>query len=286
MTSKMRFWVSCLLSLVAMAATAQDTVDAVRPVLSMFTLDAGSASLLDTYLSPITYHGSNFRLGYEHFQATGFRPLTWTRQLEAGIDYNYVKNPAGNHDRHALMGEFRWAMMHRWQPVLTERLQLMAGPMTQFRGGIIYAPINSNNVVSVKLHWAVGLQLMTVYNTSLLGRQLSVRYQASLPVVGAFFSPDYDEAYYEIYLGNHEGLAHVGWWGNRFDLANYVTADWRLGGTILRLGYRGRIETSWVNRINTHIFTHSLVLGIGGEFLSLSPSKRLSRQARIVSSQY
>ncbi len=285
-TGKIGLWLAFMLGWTASAATAQDSVAVVRPALSVFTVDAGCASLLDTYLTPITYRGQNFRLGYEHFQATGFKPHTWTRQLEVGIDYGHVKNQAGNHVMHSLMTEARWAMMHRWRPGLTEKLQLMAGPMTQLRGGVIYAPGNSNNVVSFKIHWAVGAQLMAVYNTSLFRHQLSLRYQASIPVLGAFFSPDYDEAYYEIYVGNHDGLAHVGWWGNRFDMTNYLTADWRLGGTVLRLGYRGRIETSWISNINTHIFTHSIVLGIGGEFLSLSHSKKLSRAARIVSSQY
>ncbi len=72
-----------------------------------------------------------------------------------------------------------------------------------------------------------------------LGRlPLSLRYQPVLPVVGAFFAPDYGELYYEIYLGNHSGLAHCGWWGNYFALENLLTADLRLGSTTLRIGYK------------------------------------------------
>ena len=56
------------------------------------------------------------------------------------------------------------------------------------------------------------------------------------------------------------------------------------GGTTLRLGYRGRIETSWVNHINTHIFTHALVIGIGGELLSLRHGKK--PRGAVVSPQY
>lgn len=270
----------------AWAGEAGDSVQTLRPAMRTFTADVGSASLLDTYLSSIAYHGVNTRLGYEHFQATGFSPERWTRMLEAGVDYDYVENPAGNHQMHSLMAEGRWSLMRRWRGVFTPALQLQAGPMTQLRGGIIYNANNSNNVVSAKVHWAVGAQVVAAWNTRLLGRPLSLRYQGALPVLGVFFSPDYDEAYYEIYLGNHHNLAHVGWWGNRFDLSQQVTADWRLGGTTLRLGYRNRIETSWVNHLNTHIFTHALVIGIGGEFLSLSPHKRLSPGAKVVSAQF
>ncbi len=272
----------------AVPASAQSDTAAqvLRPVLHMFTLDVGHASLLDSYLTPIAYHGQNFRLGYEHFQATGFNPERFTRQLEVDVDYDHTHNPAGNHTMHSLMAEARWSMMHRWRDVALSGTQLMVGPMTQFRGGVIYNSNNSNNVVSAKIHWAVGVNAMAVWNTTLWGRQLSLRYEGSLPVAGAFFSPDYDEAYYEIYVGNHHGLAHFGWWGNRFDLTSYLTADFRLGGTTLRLGYRGRIETSWINHINTHIFTHALVIGIGGEFLSLSHGKKLKPAHRIISPQY
>ncbi len=256
-----------------------------RPVVSIFTLDVGHASLLDTYMTPIAYHGQNVRLGYEHFQATGFAPLRWTRQLEVGVDYDHTRNPAGNHTMHSLMLEGRWSMMRRWyNPGGLHGTQLMIGPMTQLRGGAIYNGNNSNNVATAKIHWAVGFNAMAVWNTRLLGRRLSLRYEGSLPVAGVFFSPDYDEAYYEIYEGNHRGLVHLGWWGNRFDFTHALTADWRLGGTTLRLGYRGRIETSWVNHINTHIFTHALVIGIGGELLSLRHGKK--PRGAVVSPQY
>jgi hypothetical protein len=156
-------------------------------------------------------------------------------------------------------------------------------PMIQFRGGILYNANNSNNVVSARINMAVGLQAAAVYTTRLFKRPLALRYQASLPIVGAFFSPEYDEAYYEIYLGNRRHLAHLGWWGSRFDMDNLVTADWHLGGTIVRLGYRCRIEKSWVSHIDTRHVTHSLVVGLGGEFLTLSPSHKLSEKARVAS---
>ena len=83
-----------------------------------------------------------------------------------------------------------------------------------------------------------------------------------MPALGAFFAPEYDESYYEIYLGNHRNLAHLGWWGNRFDMANYLGADFHLGKTVLRLGYRARLEHWSVNHLKVHDVTHSLVLGI------------------------
>ena len=65
---------------------------------------------------------------------------------------------------------------------------------------------------------------------------------------------------------------------------NLVTADWRLGGTILRVGYR--IEKSWVSHIDTRTVTHAVVIGLGGEILNLSPSRKLSDKARVMSAMF
>lgn len=271
---------------VAMADPADTAMTVLRPALSMFTLNYGSASLRDSYLSPLTYGGSWLALGYEHFQATGFNPLHYVRQLQVELDYAHVTNWVGNHAMQSLMVGGQWSLMRRWQAVPFSHSQLMVGPMALMRGGAIYKPTNSNNIVALRMQAAVGGQAMAVYNTSLFHNPLSLRYECTLPVLGAFFSPDYDEAYYEIYVGNHNGLAHVGWWGNRFDFRHSLTADWQLGATIVRLGYRGGFETSWVSHIATRHSTHSLVVGVGGNFLSLSPKKKLSTGARLVSAQY
>ena len=269
----------------AQADAADSARSLERPVMSVFTAEAGHASQLDTYVSPVTYRGTAVRLGYERMQAMRFSPLKWVMQVEAGVEYDLTHNPAGNHTSHALAADAKWAMLRRIGRTPLPGLQFQAGFMTQLRGGVIYNPINANNVVAAKIHWSVGATALAAYTVNRGGRvPVTLRYQTTMPVAGVFFSPEYDESYYEIYVGNRKGLANFGWWGNRFDLTNLLTADIHLGGTVLRVGYRGRIETSWIKHINTHIFTHSVVLGIGGEWLSLSRGKA-SRQ-RVASAIY
>ena len=275
------------IALLALSLPAQqaDTEQVLRPVASVFMADRGYASILDSYLTPITYEGMNIGLSYSATQATGFAPERWVRQLSFSADYSSVDNPVGNNDMQVLMAEAQWGMMRQWTGIWKPNLQLMVGGMTRLRGGGIYDAANSNNVVSVKAHWSVGAMGMAVYNTHIGRMPLTLAYQVTLPVAGVFFSPEYDESYYEMYLGNHSNLAHFGWWGNRFDMANLVTADLHLGSTFLRLGYRNRFERSWVSNLNTHITTHTLVVGLGGDFLSV-PRKGLSSQAKVVSSMY
>lgn len=258
----------------------------IRPVISAFTVDLGGASVLDTYLSNIRYTGVNVRLGYERLQAMKFNPDKWIMQLETGVDYSPAKNPAGNHTIHTLMADFKWGMMHRWRMPQVDGLQLFGGGSTQLRGGALYAPANSNNVVSVKINWSLDLTGMAVYNRKIGRLPVTFRYQATLPVLGAFYSPDYGESYYEMYVGNHSGLVHFGWIGNHFTMHNLLTADMHFGKTTLRVGYRGVIETSWINNLNTQIFRNSLVLGLCGEWMSLRPGAQLSEKARVISVIY
>ncbi len=72
-------------------------------------------------------------------------------------------------------------------------------------------------------------------------------------------------------------------WGNYFSLDNLLTADLHLGSTNLRLGYRANIFSSKMNDTVTHIYNHSFVIGISGEWLSFNPRKPNSRKARSIS---
>ena len=228
--------------------------------LSVFMVDVGYASVHDSYLTPITYDGLDLGLSIEAMRP--LRSTQWLWQLQVGADYNYVENNAKNNDLHKLMGDISFNMQRCWRGVLTPKLNLSAGPMAQLRAGIVYDAVNSNNPVTVRAHANVGATGMAWLDTRLGRLPVTLRYQAQLPVAGVFFAPEYDESYYEIYLGNHKNLAHLGWWGNRFDMINYLGADLHLGKTTLRVGYRSRLEHWSVNHLKVHDVTHSLVLGI------------------------
>lgn len=267
------------------AVAGSDTIPPIRPAMMMFAAEAGHTRLLDTYLTPITYGGLSTRLSFEHNQAMGRRRLAWTRQLALGISYDHTRNPADNNTIHALMLDARWSPARRWHAAIGSRqVQLQLGPQIGLRGGAYYDPANSNNVVNAKIHLAAGVYAAASLPLRLGKVPVTLRYQASLPVVGAFFSPEYDQSYYEIYLGNRSGLVRPAWWGTRFDLDHSLTADFRLGATIVRVGYRNLIERSRVSHITTRVTTHALVIGIGGEWVSLSSSRALPR-ANIISSQ-
>lgn len=273
----------------ALDAIAQnDTTDVKieRPLISTFSAEIGRASILDTYLTPIRYHGVNLRLGYEGVRAMGFNPEQWVMQGTGAVEYAKTHNVSKNHTIHSLMIDAKWGMMHRWNDVVLRRLTIMAGGSTQLRGGVLYCAHNSNNPVSAKIRFGINFTGMAVYNMNIGSLPVTLRYQVTLPVVSTFFSLDYGEAFYELYLGNRKGIVNVGWWGNRFDMENLLTADLHFGATVLRLGYRNLVETSYIHNLNTQIFTHGFVIGISGEWLHLNSKKGLSPKTKIISAMY
>lgn len=270
----------------SVATFSEETLPIERPTINTFEAEVGRASILDTYLTPLRYTGVNLRLGYEGMRSTGFAPEQWIRQWRVGLEYANVQNPAGNHTMHSGMIEGSWGMMRRWRNVFTDKLDPYLGFSTRLRGGALYCSHNSNNPASAKAHWSVNLSAMAVYNTHIGRLPVTLRYQAVLPVAGAFFAMEYGQSYYELSLGNTSGIVHFGWWGNRFDMENIATADLHFGKTVLRVGYRGHIETSYVHHINNRIFTHGFVIGISGEWMRLTPGKSTIPKTRVVSAMY
>ncbi|MDE6078701.1 MAG: DUF3316 domain-containing protein [Duncaniella sp.] len=245
--------------------------DEARPVVSSYTLGVGSASLTDTYLTPLHYRGTTWQADYRRLQAAPFHPEKLTMKLGVNLDVAQTHNPAGNATMWEAMLTADWGVMRRWS--LLPTLTLAIGGEVRLQGGAFYNARNGNNPASAKAAATIGLTGLASY-TFRIGR-LPIRavYQPSLPALGAFFSPEYGQLYYEIYLGERRGLAHCAWWGNYFALDHLLAFDLQLGRTQLRLGYQGRYLSTHVNRLSSTASANLFVIGITTEWLSLSPRK-------------
>ena len=173
-----------------------------------------------------------------------------------------------------------------WRAAMPYGFTLAAGGQAQADIGVLYLPRNANNPASAKASITLGATGMAVWNGKLGRLPVTFRYMPRLPLVGAFFSPDYDELYYEIWLGNHSGLAHCAWPGNYFRLDNLLTADLHFGATTLRVGYRFEYFTSKAGDIVSRTANHSFVIGIATELISLRAGASHTPDARIISALY
>lgn len=272
-----------LLPGVAMAQT--DSAMVVRPVASAYEVGGGGSSITDTYLTPLEYDGFEMNLRYERRQSMRFDPERWTMRMAAGVTVDKTDNPVRNASMWYAGIDFSWGMTHRWR--LPRNIIVAAGGSTSLDVGCIYSTRNGNNPASAKAAWTVNVTGELSWSTRLFKRKLILRYQPTIPLTGVFFAPDYGELYYEIYLGNDSGLCHGAWWGNYFKMENLVTADWYLGrSTALRLGYRGNILSTQVNDVTTKMVSHSIVVGVSGEWISLAPGRLPQNDTRVISAIY
>ena len=265
-------------------AFAHDEPATLRPVTSSYTYEIGGATLANTYLTPLKYKGWDMALNYERMQAMKFNPEKWVMRLTAGIDLNRTDNPAKNATMWRLVADFSWGMTYRFK--LPHNITLAGGGSTSLDLGCVYNARNGNNPVAVEAAWTVNLTGYASWNVKIGRLPVTLRYQPTIPLTGVFFSPDYGELFYEIYLGNHSGLAHCAWWGNYFRMENLVTADLHLGATSLRVGFRNNILSTSINDITTRTITYSAVIGVTTEWISLNPSRKADNNARIISALY
>lgn len=258
---RFRKLIYCLAAFICLhAAAASARCDSVsRPVTQVYSLEVGGVSALDTYLSGLRYSGMNLAVTGLWTKAMPFSP-DWTMDFDARMEVGRGLNAAKSSSMFNLTADFHWGMNRRWR--LPHRVVIYAGASAGFDAGMLYLPRNANNPADAVV-WA-GLSLDAALNWPFhIGRlPVLLTRRFVIPTLGAFFKPQYGESYYEIYLGNREGLAHFGWWGNHFCLDSHLALTFDFGRTAMQVGYRFRMRTSYVNHIDTQLFTNAFTIGV------------------------
>lgn len=223
----------------------------------------GSMILTDTYLSPLQYNGVSLSLLYERLNGTsqlnGKMLLQQQFLLQAASTDNPISNSKtyyGNIDYH----------LHGFYPVFkTQSFRLLGGAGTELSLGGIYNIRNSNNPAQLKTSINLNASLLAFYQW----KSLTLRWQVTSPLIGAFFSPGFGQSYYEIFvLGNDSGVVHFATPSNQRGLRNYITADYPFGKATIRVGYLRNYYRTKVNNLVTSISSHQFMIGLAFESLS------------------
>lgn len=231
-----------------------------------------------SYLSPLAYTGPGYGLSYE------WRHAAWGKdgkggsgkrfpigmQAHAEFDYGYLLSPAKNSRMYDLTFRLDWGVERLWgatvnaqSPSARTGFSWALGATVGADGGVIYLPRNGNNPAQALMWAGAALTARGEYDgLKLFGKPLRFSESVEVPTLGAFFCPAYGETYYEIYLGNHNGLAHFGWWGNRPQVRSRLRADWQLGRCALTLGFDYRFRGLECNDITTRMAQCSAVVGL------------------------
>lgn len=231
-----------------------------RPVTGTYSIEIGRRNVLATYLSPLHYTGKSFGVSGSWSKAMPFAPEKAIMHFDTGFAFSNLLNPAQTATMIGLQGSFNWGMS--WRHRLPSQFQLTLGGTVGLQGGAYYLLRNGNNPVEAIADFNLAARASLSRPIKIGRLPILLRDEVSLPSLSVFFSPEYGETYYEIYLGNHKGLVHAGWWGNNFRIDNLLSATLDFGRTALTVGYRFNAYTQWACNLNTKIMTHSFVIGV------------------------
>ena len=269
---------ACLSVLVLHAQ--EDSLRATRYVMRSVLYGAGVSNVLDTYLSPLEYKGPEVRILRENMRMTRLMNGNVSAQnlLQAYMSYTHNPSQTG----YMYTGLLNWSYALHYQFRLSEQLKLLAGPTIDLNGGFVYNTRNSNNPAQAKAYGSLGISGMAIYKFHIGNYPLVVRYQANLPLLGAMFSPEFGQSYYEMFSLGHKGKnvlftsLH-----NSPSLRQMLTLDFPIRKVTMRVAYVCDLQQAKVNHLKYHTYSHDFMIGFVKNFYLLKGKNRITMPSNV-----
>ena len=240
-----------------------------RPVVHATLLGIGGTRQLETYLSPLEYRGPQFHVMHEALRGTGMADGRVSLQTLWFTNFAYTKNPTER--GRTLSGDISFDAAWHYKLIdhhangagISNSFRLLLGPQIGTTVGALYNTRNGNNPVQALASVRLSASASAIYSFHLWRQPFIARYQLDVPLLGAKFSPNYGQSYYEIFsLGHYDHNVCLTHPFNAFSSRHLLTLDVPLHVTTLRVGYLCDLRQSHVNEIKYHSYSHAFMVGI------------------------
>lgn len=230
----------------------------------------GYNALQDTYLSPEHYGGVELR-----YLSHTLRQKDSCSTARLIINEGYIsqcgtRSTKGN----VLAGAYHFQYGALWQVLQSGvgqngRFTLRAGGQAEALLGVIYNPRNSNNSAQMRALMDVGPVAVASLQ---LSRRVTIDYEASCPLFGLTFSPNYTQLYYEIFtLGHYDHNIVPTTIISTPSLRQQLSATFRFPRLSVTVGYLGDYRQQQVNNLKQHYYSSVFMIGLCRTIKVLSP---------------
>lgn len=253
--------VTFLSVLISGSAIRAEEKNAPQPIRSLWMLSVGHEEARDNYLSLVRFSGTGVSLSGEWEKMFPSSPDRIGMRFDGDLGVGSMLNGGRTQRMYDLDAGFGWGMFRKWVP--DESWSLKLGGRCGIGAGMLYLMGNGNNPVSARGVIDLSLTGSVSYSFRIRSKRLSVCDSFRIPVAGLFFSPQYGESYYEIYLGNRRGLVHFGYPGNRFCICNRLSVAYPFRRRYaVEAGYGIEYTSQRADNLTTRIARHSFVIGL------------------------
>lgn len=267
-----------LLMLIKPISSAQerDTIPTSRLINRAVSYGIGYANVFDTYLSPQEYRGIDIRISRETMKmARNLGPSVSIQNfLQANLSFTH--NNIDNNN--SMSGMVNWNYGIHYQIHLSSNFKILTGGLIDTNLGFIYNLRNGNNPATAKLFVNLAGSAMAIWHTKIKNYPITLRYQINVPLAGVMFSPNFGQSYYEIFsLGNRRGVVRFVSLHNQPSFRQILSVDLPIRKSKIRISYLCDIQQAKINKITSHYYGHSFMVGVVTEMFKLNSkeSKKL-----------
>ncbi len=217
----------------------------------------GRGNEYDTYLSPLSYSGPEVKL--EWLSERPFRQV-WEMDTRTRIEYALLTNATSSAHEHSAAITFEATPLRMWQ---VGSFSLGVGPQATMLIGGVYNTRNSTNPAQARATLHADHAAKVGYKLRIKNRHLPLSYSLSTPVVGAAFSPQYGQSYYNIFSqGNYDGNVICTHPGNALSLEQRFTVSLPCARRSLIVGYESSLRQAKPHALRQHHYSRTLLIGL------------------------
>jgi len=188
----------------------------------------------------------------------------------------YTESPTGNVNNIGGDISYSFTTHYNWDFGTTlSGLRLMLGPQFNANIGALYNTRNGNNPAQAIASLTLSASTAIVYGFHIRKQSFIARNQLDIPLIGAKFSPNYGQSYYEIFSEgdpDHNVCATTPF--NAPNLRNLLTIDIPFKHATLRTGYLIDVRQSHLNHLKYHSYTHAFMIGWVKHILYQKPQRQ------------